>query len=157
MSQTIIRTAQTVRSLLLQQVEAIPEELFDSQPEGFSNTIRWNTGHTLVTLDFFLAMAIPFNSKLPEHYAGLFASGTKPSDWKVSPPAKEELVQYMSAQLNRIAEVDPHLLDAPLPEPIVFGPLRFETAGELFNFTFVHETMHLAIIGCLLKCIQPKQ
>ncbi|MFM1655347.1 DinB family protein [Brevibacillus sp. B_LB10_24] len=154
MSQTILNTARNVRQITLKQVQAIPEELFDVQPQAFNNTIRWNVGHMLVTVDFFLSLGFPFSSDLPETYKGLFNTGTKPANWTDEPPTKEELVQYLSEQLERFSAVSPDMLDQPLKSPIEMGALRFETAGEVFNFAFVHEAMHLSTISSLLKVIQ---
>ncbi|MCQ6562370.1 DinB family protein [Paenibacillus mendelii] len=157
MSVNIINTAKSVRQITLHQVQSIPEELFDHQPEPFNNTIRWNVGHIVFCLDHFLSGCFQSSSHLPESYAGLFHTGTKPSEWSVTPPSKEELLQQLSAQLNRISEVEPAALEGLLPSPVTMGPLRFETAGELFNFAFIHEAIHHATISCLLKVIRHNQ
>ncbi len=157
MSQAIINTAKSVRQLVIRQVQAIPEELFDVQPQPFSNTIRWNVGHIVSCLDFFLSLGFPFDSNLPETYNSLFKPGTRPSDWTDTPPTKEELIQYLSAQLESLSDVSPSTLDKSLKSPIEMGPLRFETVGEVFNFAFIHETMHSSTISCLLKVSQYKE
>jgi hypothetical protein len=54
MSQASIQTAKTVRQLLIESIQAIPEEIYDVQPEGFPNTIRWNVGHQATMLHWFL-------------------------------------------------------------------------------------------------------
>lgn len=154
MSQIILNTGKSVRQTVLHQVQAIPEELFDIYPQAFSNTIRWNVGHIIVSLDSLFSRAFPFSSNLPEGYAGLFKRGTKPSDWSITPPAKEELVQYLSGQLNRLSEIRPSILEQPLKSPIQIGSLSFEAVGELFNFAFIHETVHSTTITCLRKVIQ---
>jgi uncharacterized damage-inducible protein DinB len=154
MSQTIINTAKTVRQMVIRQIESIPEEAFDVQPKPFNNTIRWNTGHIITALNGMLSLGITFNSNLPDTYAGLFKTGTKPSEWIIAPPSKAELVQILSQQLNSISEVNPGILEDSLQSPIQMGPLKFETVGELFNFAVVHETMHSTAISYLLKVIQ---
>ncbi|WP_019120040.1 DinB family protein [Brevibacillus massiliensis] len=154
MSQTILNTARTVRQITLNQIQAIPEELFDVQPQAFNNTIRWNVGHIIVSVEFFLSLGFPFSSDLPESYKGFFNTGTKPADWTAAPPAKAELVQYLSKQLDQFSAVSPEMLDQPLKSPIQMGALRFETVGEVFNFAFVHEAMHLSTISSLMKVIQ---
>lgn len=111
MSQTIINTAKTVRQVVLQQVQAIPEELFDIQPEGFNNTIRWNIGHIIYWMDKYSTHSFGSPSAIPTQYEVLFNSGTKPSDWTITPPSKEELTQLLKEQLSGFSEMKPELLD----------------------------------------------
>ncbi|MEW9699453.1 DinB family protein [Paenibacillus sp. SI8] len=151
MSKAIINTAVILRQIVIGQVQAIPEQAFDHQPEGVSNTIRWNTGHVVSMLEFFLSMGIPFRSGLPASHAGLFLKGTKPADWTVTPPSKEELIQYLSAQQKLLSEVSPVTLNEPLQVPFEMGPLKLVTVGELFNFALMHEAIHLGIITSLAK------
>lgn len=154
MSTTILNTGKSVRQIVLHQLQSIPEELFDVQPEAFNNTIRWNVGHMIVTLDYFFSLGSPLNSKLPDNYAGFFHKGTKPADWTETPPAKEELIHLLSLQLNSLSEISPEALGEQLKSPVELGPLRFETVGEVCNFAFIHEAMHASIISSLLKVIQ---
>ncbi|WNC17572.1 DinB family protein [Brevibacillus brevis] len=154
MSKSMIHTAISVRQLALHQIQSIPEEFFDKQPPQFSNTIRWNVGHIAFCLDYFLSLGLPYTSSLPESYAAFFNAGTKPADWTMGPPSKEELVQALSAQLASLSEISSDLLGKNLETPFEMGPLRFETVGEVFNFAFIHETMHVATISCMLKVLQ---
>ncbi|CAM5783879.1 MULTISPECIES: DinB family protein [Brevibacillus] len=154
MSQNIVNTAKSVRQIVLHQVQSIPEELFDAQPPQFTNTIRWNVGHIVFCLESFLSLGFPDTSRLPESYAALFNTGTKPSDWTAEPPTKEELVEHLSEQLARIAEIAPGKLEEPLKSPVEMGPLRFTTVGEVVNFAIVHEAMHSSTISSLLKVVQ---
>ncbi|RNB88538.1 DinB family protein [Brevibacillus nitrificans] len=154
MSQSMIRTAISVRQLVLKQIQSIPEDLFDKQSPQFANTIRWNVGHIAFCLDYFLSLGLPLPSSVPDSYASFFHTGTKPADWTAAPPSKEELVKYLSTQLASLSELSPDLLEKNLESPIEMGPLRFETVGEVFNFAFIHETMHFSTIACLLKVLQ---
>ncbi|CAI6035280.1 DinB family protein [Cohnella sp. JJ-181] len=151
MSAIIVDSALTVRRLSIQELQAIPEELFDVQPAGFNNTIRWNAGHLVYWMDAYRSLCFSAESLIPPSYASFFNSGTRPADWTGTPPAKEELMERMSRQLAAIAEIDPDSLARPLPSPLQFGPLDFRLAGELFSFGLLHEAMHLATCGCLAK------
>ncbi|WP_053372502.1 DinB family protein [Paenibacillus sp. FJAT-27812] len=157
MSEMMIKTAQTVRQLVLQQVQAIPEELFDIQPDAYNNTVRWNVGHMIYWMDVYMSLGFSRQSAIPAAYASFFKSGTAPANWTDTPPSKEELIQQLSDQLSFISELAPDSLKATLTPPIQLGPLTFNRAGELLNFGLVHEGMHLATCGCLLKVIQNKQ
>lgn len=157
MSQAIINTAVTVRQMVIRQIDAIPEEIYDVQPAAFNNTIRWNLGHIVTCLDGLMSKGLPFNSGLPENYGALFGTGTKPADWTDTPPSKAELVQYLNQQVAGLAAVSPAVLEEKLQTPIQLGPLKFETAGELFNFSIVHETMHSSAISALAKVVKHEQ
>lgn len=154
MSQASIQTAKTAHQLVIGSIQAIPEEIYDITPAGFNNTIRWNAGHIVTMLNWFLSAGPALNTKLPESYSGLFMTGTKPSDWTVTPPSKEELIQFLSAQLDDLFHVDTESLNMPLNAPFEMGSLKLETAGELFNFAFIHEAVHLGIISSLVKAVQ---
>ncbi|MBV6717396.1 DinB family protein [Paenibacillus chitinolyticus] len=157
MSQASIQTAKTAHQLVIGSIQAIPEEIYDITPAGFNNTVRWNAGHIVTMLNWFLSAGPALNTKLPQSYAGLFMTGTKPSDWTVTPPSKSELIQFLSAQLDDLSNLDIESLNVPLSAPFEMGPLRFETAGELFNFAFIHEAVHLGIISSLVKAVQAVQ
>lgn len=66
---------------------------------------------------------------------------------------QEELLEQLTAQLSRLSEISPGMLEARLASPYVMGPFRFETAGELFNFALMHESIHLGVITSQLKTI----
>jgi hypothetical protein len=153
MSEMIIHTATTVRQVVLQQVRAIPEELLDIQTAGFNNTIRWNIGHMIYWMDKYSSLSFGSPSAIPDSYATLFNSGTKPSDWTVAPPPKEELVELLTAQLSLLSELAPEIMGKELSAPHALGPFQFSLAGELFNFALIHEAIHLGTISSQLKVL----
>ncbi|WP_019640425.1 DinB family protein [Paenibacillus fonticola] len=153
MSDTIINTARIVRQVVLQQVQAIPEELFDIHPEGFNNTIRWNIGHMIFWMDKYSTLSFGFPSSIPAQYEELFNSGTKPLDWTTAPPSKDELTQLLMKQLSSFSELKPELLDKSLVSLFEIGPFQFNIAGELFNFALIHEAIHLGTISSQLKTL----
>ncbi|WJH33583.1 DinB family protein [Paenibacillus sp. CC-CFT747] len=153
MSEMIINTAKIVRPVVLQQVQGIPEERFDVQPAGFNNTIRWNVGHMIYWMEEYSALSFGFVSIIPDSYAAMFNSGTKPSDWTMAPPSKEEMIDLLTAQLSRLSELTPEMLSRKLSTPYAMGPFQFHTAGELFNFALIHEAIHLGTISSQLKVL----
>ncbi|WP_408008222.1 DinB family protein [Pseudalkalibacillus sp. A8] len=154
MSNALLSTAISVRQMVIQQVQSIPEELFDVQPHQFNNTIRWNVGHIAFTNEYYLSLGLPINSRLPDNYAQLFNIGTQPSDWGSIRPTKEELIENLSRQLSNFSDIPSNTFDQQMDPPIEVGPLKFETFGKVFNFATVHETMHFTTISCLLKVLQ---
>ncbi len=154
MSQNIIHTAMSVRQIALHEIQATPEALFDVQPQAFNNTIRWNVGHIVYWFDFIQSLIFAQESRIPDSYAGMFNTGTKPADWSTTPPTKDELVNLLAAQLDSLSSITPGSLEEPLKAPLEMGPLRFTTAGELFNFGVSHEAMHLGTMSGMRKVLK---
>jgi hypothetical protein len=154
MSQAIIHTSKVLRQVVIGQVQALSEEQLDIQSKGFNNTIRWNIGHMIYWMDQYATLCFDSPSAIPDHYEALFNTGTKPSSWTMAPPTKKELLQLLTAQLSRLSELTPEMLNATLKSPYVMGPFQFDTSGELFNFAQVHEAIHLGTISSQLKAMQ---
>ena len=153
MSEMIINTATTARQLVLQQVQAIPEELFDIQPAGFNNTIRWNVGHMIYWMDKYSPLIFGSPSAIPDLYDTLFNTGTSPLNWTIAPPSKEELVEMVTAQITRLSALTPEMLGEKLSTPFALGPFQFNTSGELLNFILIHEAHHLGTVSSQLKVL----
>ncbi|MCH5584419.1 DinB family protein [Shimazuella sp. AN120528] len=153
MAQSIINTGKVLRQILIGQLQGISETGLDIQPEGFHNTIRWNVGHIIYWMDKYSTLSFGSPSAIPDKFETLFNSGTKPADWTIAPPSKEELTQLLGQQLSRLSELTPELLDKKLPSPFAMGPFQFNTGGELFNFALMHEAIHLGTISSQMKLI----
>lgn len=153
----ILNSGKSVRKTLLHKLQSVPEDYFNIQPVPFNNTINWNVGHIIVSLNAFFSLCGIDPIELPESYPGLYKMGTKPADWTDAPPSREELLQYLTLQLNHLSEVAPEALEGALKSPIAMGPMHFETVAELCNFAFVHEAMHASTIASLLKVIQHQE
>ena len=154
MTQSIIRTGNVLRSIVIGQLQEVSESQMDIQPEGFRNTVRWNIGHIVYWMDKYVSLSFDSPSAIPLQYEALFNSGTKPSDWTETPPSKEELIGMLTVQLSRLAELTPEMLERKLPSPYEMGPFSFVTAGELFNFALMHEAIHLGVISSQLKLVK---
>ncbi|MGE7273000.1 DinB family protein [Brevibacillus panacihumi] len=154
MSQSIIHTGKVLRQIMIGQLQDVSESQMDIQPEGFHNTVRWNIGHMVYWLDKYSSLSFGSPSAIPAHYETLFNSGTKPSDWTVTPPSKDELMAMLSEQLSSLSDLAPEMLEQRLQAPFEMGPFQFVTAGELFNFALIHEALHLGVISSQLKLIK---
>jgi hypothetical protein len=154
MANSIITSGNVLHQIVIGQLQGVSEDQFDIQAKGFNNTIRWNVGHMVYWMDKYSALSFFLPPSIPIHYESLFGSGTKPSEWTITPPSKEELIELLMAQLSRISELRPDMLDKKLQSPYIMGPFQFISSGELFNFSLMHEAMHLGIISSQLKAMQ---
>lgn len=154
MSQSIIHTGKVLRQIMIGQLQDVSESQIDIQPEGFHNTVRWNIGHMVYWMDKYSSLSFGSPSAIPAQYETLFNSGTKPSDWTVTPPSKDELMAMLRDQLSSLSDLAPEMLEQRLQAPFEMGPFQFVTAGELFNFALIHEALHLGVISSQLKLIK---
>ncbi|TJY42022.1 DinB family protein [Cohnella pontilimi] len=154
MAKSIVNTGKVLRQIVIGQIQGISEAQLDIQPEGFNNTIRWNVGHMIYWMDKYATLSFGSISAVPSRYEVLFNSGTKPSDWTIVPPSKDELIQMLVTQLSKLSELTPEWLDKTLQSPFEMGPFQFITAGELFNFALMHEAIHLGLISSQMKLLR---
>ena len=135
----------------IQALDATTEEQADRLPEGFTNTIRWNLGHILVTADFALERFTEMEKLLPGNYTALFKAGTRPEEWIESPPSLAEIKQYLLEQNNHIKDLEGKLRD-PLQQEFSIGSyLNLKTIDELLLFLMNHENLHLGTISGLKR------
>ena len=127
MSQFLLNNMELTRSFFIKNVEALEAGQVDIQPEGFNNTLHWHIGHVLTTTESLL-FGFPKNtSHLPANYLGLFAKGTKPTDWQGDVPSVSVLTNQLKDQLKRMKEIPAESFSKKLEEPF----LGQETFGEL--------------------------
>jgi hypothetical protein len=149
----IMNTVNISRLMTISKVESLSDELFDVQPPQFNNTIRWNLGHIIAVMDSLVFKRITEKSYLPEGFADLFKSGTKPSDWTTTPPTKDELVSLLKKQLNDLNETFASRADEALANPFQIRDFKFETVGDVIGFAIIHEGQHSTIVSDLVKVI----
>ena len=115
--------------------------------KGFSNTIRWNVGHIYVQMEILVQKAIPSYNIVHPEWISLFAPGTDPENWLEVPPSKEELIDSLKDQLDRVlALLAPNLQDY-LVDTLEIGNLHsMETVEAIVQFIVWHEGVHAGII-----------
>lgn len=141
-----------IRGITLATLVNTTEDAANIVPVGFSNNIRWNLGHILLSQDFLLFG--PTGTPLPPSYGALFAPGTKPADWQGDIPTLETLAAQFKEQSARIKETLQSRLNESLPQPLSLGDKgTIHTYGEMLLFTLYHEGMHMGCISGLRKGI----
>ena len=131
----------------IQSLDATTEEQSDMLPAGFTNTVRWNLGHVLVTVEFVLNRFAKVENFLPDNYARLFKAGTRPNEWTEEPPSLTELKQYLLEQIKQVQELEGQLNESVATEFSIGSYLTLETIGELLLFLMNHENLHLGTIN----------
>ena len=134
------------------RLQAIHEEQWDIQPQGFNNTIRWNVGHIFTTMESLVKKGIPTYEPVHPEWAQFFKGGTKPADWTLDPPTKEELLAALAQQPARVIDFLTGKLDQEMPEVMKIGKLHdMKTVDAVIQFVIWHEGVHAGLILGLSK------
>lgn len=143
------------RYLTLALLDSLDEEAADIIPSGFNNSIRWHLGHIYVSTENIALRFAGVDPQVSNEYKDLFEGGTKPGEWKLSPPSLSELKQYLSTQPERIKESLQGKLDKEIAIPFsIPGIVEFNTIAETLNFALYHEGQHTGFIKALIKAIK---
>jgi len=138
------------RIYTLGRISQVKEDIWDIQPLGFNNTIRWNVGHIFVNAEMLTQKAILTYEIVHPEWVPLFVPGTKPNDWDVEPPTSGELVSALKEQTERIKAVLENNLSNTLIESMSIGNLHeMKTVEALVQFIVWHEGVHAGIIHAL--------
>jgi uncharacterized damage-inducible protein DinB len=154
LEQTIFHHMETVRGITEQSIKKIPEEISDTIPKGFNNNIRWNFGHIAFVQEKLVFGLLGEEMNIPKDYEQLFGAGTKPAEWKETPPSFTEIAEILTEQKTRIKDFLQGRLHENLPTPFTNrGGITFYTVGEVFLYSFYHEALHIESIKRLYKSV----
>jgi len=134
------------------RLQAIEEEQWDIQPQGFNNTIRWNAGHIFTTMESLVKKGIPTYELVHPEWVQFFKGGTKPADWTLDPPTKEELLAALEQQPARVIDFLTGKLDQQMPESMKIGKFHeMSTVEAIIQFVIWHEGIHAGHIFGMSK------
>ncbi|HEX3015867.1 MAG TPA: DinB family protein [Desulfobacteria bacterium] len=151
MSEYIFDQLAFARNATLAAAKDLSESEADFVPQGLNNNIRWNLGHIYLIQERFALQFAQEPTEVPEGFADLFASGTKPAEWKTQAPTLAELVKLLTEQPQRIREKLTNRLTEKVANPLTIGSLKLDTIGALLTFSLLHEGMHQQNIKNLRK------
>src|SRR5699024_7576098 len=100
-SMDMFKYSRTSTLILLPKID---ESIWDIQPEGFPNTIRWNAGHIYAEAEGFLHDADHQYEIVRPDWMPLFLDGSRPSEWPENVPTKEEIIDALTEQEKRIEQ-----------------------------------------------------
>ncbi|MGG3467354.1 DinB family protein [Neobacillus pocheonensis] len=153
MSELLFKSFEFARNRFVKTVDGFAESVVDVQPTGFNNTIHWQVGHVLTVAEQFLFGFPKKSTNLPAYYMELFATGTKPADWKGEVPSVKDLSAQLKEQMNRMKEIPVESFNEKLKAPF----LGLETFGEIAHFGIFHEAIHLGQISAMKRVIESDQ
>lgn len=136
----------------------VTDDVWDKQPTGFNNTIRWNVGHIYCTLENLTSVILPSYERKNVEWNAFFERGTSPAAWEGQIPSNEELIAALQEQTPRIVGALEGKLDQALPEPLKIGNvLTMGTANALIQFATWHEGLHTGVIQGMNRAIESEK
>jgi hypothetical protein len=134
-----------IRGYTLEHVTDLDEAKQLKTPDGLTNNVIWNLGHTLVVQCQLSYLACGKSSPLPDGYSELFAPGTSPKDWKTQPDCAE-VIEHSKTLNKKIAEDLAAGAFADYPGVPLTKQYKLDTIEEALNFHIVHEGMHTGVM-----------
>ncbi|WP_246939253.1 DinB family protein [Bacillus pinisoli] len=142
------------RGQLIKFLKETDATLFDDQPKGFNNTLRWHAGHLLVATEGFMFGFPKKSTNLSLSYIELFGMGTRPSNWKHEIPSLEKLIEQLEDQAERVRELPEQFFSKDLPFTFPVG--NVETFRDLFGFMLYHEADHLGQMKAMKRILMSR-
>lgn len=128
--------------------------MWDEQPAGFPNNIRWNAGHVYVTAEDFLKDAdASYPIKHPE-WDNYFLDGTRPSEWGDDVPSANEIIAALEEQKERIAQYFGSKLTNQASTGRDVNGTILDTVDASLQFVTWHEGIHLGITKSLQTALK---
>lgn len=152
---TMLRNFSDLRSFSLKFVANVGAEAAMAVPEGFNNSLHWQVGHLLYTLDIALFGWCGLPSRLDRDFPEYFGRGTSPEDYDSLAPDWDDLLSIAERELRALPEVRDRL-GHPLIKPVRLMNISMETAGETLPFLLAHEGEHIAHIKRLRAALLRK-
>ena len=145
MLQHVLRTYATNLKRVETYVQDLAEDQMVQQPAGVINHPAWTLGHLAATSDN-LAKTLGLESTFPDAWRAACKTGGTPSGAAADFPSKEQLLEQLSAQHERVAAAlaaaDAELLAQPHPNPR--ARQVFPTIGDYTVMLMTsHEANHL--------------
>lgn len=125
------------------------EKEADIIPVGFSNNLRWNLGHILISLPGLVMTRSGERFPYSKEYLAYFNRGTSPKDWEDAPPTLAEIKEKLESQLEMIQRSVSGKLEQKLEEPF----MGLETVGGLLGFAINHEVLHIGTMLAMRKVV----
>lgn len=150
-SMTMFKYSRTSTLIFLPKLD---ESIWDIQPEGWPNTIRWNAGHIYAEAEGFLHDADHNYKIIRPDWMDLFLDGSRPSEWPEDVPSKEEIIDALIEQEKRIENYFSNRLQNKASYVRDVNGMFLNTVEASLQFVTWHEGIHLGILKSLRLAIR---
>lgn len=145
-SMNMFKYSRTSTLILLPQLD---EALWDIQPEGWPNTIRWNAGHIYAEAEKFLHDADHSYEITHPDWMELFLDGSRPSEWPEDVPTKADIIDALKKQEKRIETFFDGKYAQKADDVRDLHGTLLDTVDAALQFVTWHEGLHLGILKSL--------
>jgi uncharacterized damage-inducible protein DinB len=143
-----LRNMEFGRMLLLNMVEATPDEKFYEVPAKGGNHAAWNVGHIAVTDDLVRAQLGGGEPVLPEAWHEMFKGGSTCTPGAKGHPSREELLDGLARSRAAVVAWFSGLSESELMEPLTGGIARLAQDRIMLMGSFAsHEAFHAGQIS----------
>ena len=145
-SATLQDLARQVRRSTIQILEAARTESLTFAPPGTTNHMLWHAGHTLWLQDVLCVELLTGKRKLPLDWDETFGMNCRPIQQTKDWPSRDQLLELLHSQLQKILGLLEHATEAQLATPadprrgpattpnqsFTAGTMKPNTPGEMY-------------------------
>ncbi|MGL4522952.1 MAG: DinB family protein [Bacilli bacterium] len=142
------------RKQLLAAVKGLSEENAHIIPPFARNTIHWNIGHLIVSLDNRLFKGLALKSLITENWYESFVRGTFPKEQISEMPPFAEVIDTFAQQIEVVINIPEVDLLRDFAEPVEIVGTTLSNAAELLQFMVWHESLHTGIVSTYVKYLE---
>lgn len=150
--ETSFNINQTSRMVLLNFLENHSLEQLNAIPEGFSNNLIWNIGHSIVVQQMLVYKLSDLSMMISDEMADKYKRGTKP-EHSVSQSEVDEMKVLLFSTLEKTKKDFSEKLFQNYNEFTSLSGFTMKSATDAIEFNNYHEALHLGIMMQIRKFI----
>ena len=150
--ETSFNINQTSRMVLLNFLENHSLEQLNAIPEGFSNNLIWNIGHSIVVQQMLVYKLSDLSMMISDEMVDKYKRGTKP-EHSVSQKEVDEMKVLLFSTIEKTKKDFREKLFQTYNEFTSMSGFTMKSATDAIEFNNYHEALHLGIMMQIRKFI----
>ena len=150
--ETSFNINQTSRMVLLNFLENHSLEQLNAIPEGFSNNLIWNIGHSIVVQQMLVYKLSDLSMMISDEMADKYKRGSKP-EHSVSQKEVDEMKVLLFSTIEKTKKDFSEKLFQNYNEFTSLSGFTMKSATDAIEFNNYHEALHLGIMMQIRKFI----
>ena len=150
--ETSFNINQTSRMVLLNFLENHSLEQLNAIPEGFSNNLIWNIGHSIVAQQMLVYKLSDLSMMISDEMADKYKRGSKP-EHSVSQKEVDEMKVLLFSTIEKTKKDFSEKLFQNYNEFTSLSGFTMKSATDAIEFNNYHEALHLGIMMQIRKFI----
>ena len=150
--ETSFNINQTSRMVLLNFLENHSLEQLNAIPEGFSNNLIWNIGHSIVVQQMLVYKLSDLSMMISDEMADKYKRGSKP-EHSVSQKEVDEMKVLLFSTIEKTKKDFREKLFQTYNEFTSMSGFTMKSVTDAIEFNNYHEALHLGIMMQIRKFI----